>query len=128
MTDVDLLMLEYNHESPIAILEFKSEKAEKQSINHPTISAIRQLSDRAGVMFFGVRYERSFKAFRIFALNDAASEHLQMHGMTGEEKFAELNEEDYVDFLFGMCGTRMPPATRQKLFGQKNLFDEDVAR
>jgi len=100
--DIDFLMLEYDNGEPVAIIEYKHERAAAQHPTHPSYRALRSLADKASVLFLGVRYADDFSWFRILPINSVARGHLsyQYHTMT---------EGEYVAFLYGLRGREAPP-------------------
>lgn len=89
--DIDFLMLEYDQKKAVALIEYKHENAASVSPSEPSIMAVRDLADLAGVYFFVVRYAGDFAWFRVRALNPKAS---------GRYPSAlHLTETQYVEFL-----------------------------
>lgn len=100
--DLDFLFLEYDRGLPVAIIEYKHERAPLQWPQHPTYLAIRELGTRAQVPVFGVRYADDFSWWRVSPLNALAKEWIETQ--------AEMTERAYVAFLYQIRGRQVPEA------------------
>ena len=88
--DIDLLMLEYDRGLPAALVEFKHEKAATILMGHPSVRALRVLSDRASIPFFLVRYADDLSWFYVTPGNDNALQYLPEARKMGEPEWIAL--------------------------------------
>lgn len=79
--DLDFVVAEYNHGLPVALAEYKHERA-RFSTDHPTYNALRALADGFSVdgipkplPFFVARYCPRDWWFRVIPLNEPAMKH-----------------------------------------------------
>lgn len=93
--DIDFLMLEYNEALPIAIVEYKNERAQKVNIQHPTFKALHVLATRADIHFLYVRYATDFSWFKVAPLNEKSEKALKLKA----PNWVRLSEDEYVRFL-----------------------------
>lgn len=107
-TDLDFLLVEYDHGKVRALVEYKHELAEPQYPNHPTYVAVKDLADRAGVPFLAVRYTGDFSRFICTPLNDLAKNYFP----SGPEN---LSEVEFVAVLYAIRDRRIPFDLNQKL-------------
>lgn len=93
--DLDFLLLEYDRAKPVAVVEYKHERAAPVRTANTSFSAMRELADRAGVLFLYVRYKGDFSRFDVSAQNSAARAALGVN--SGQPVL--MSEEEYVAFL-----------------------------
>lgn len=98
--DLDFLFLEYDKGQPVAIVEYKHEKAATQFASHPTYQAMINLGTRANIPVFAARYKNDFSTFVVVPLNDIAKSKLP------ERK--TMTEREWVTFLYEIRGY-IPP-------------------
>jgi len=98
--DIDFLMLEYDRGRAVAVVEYKHEDAQIVRLGHPSIRAITDLADRAGVPAFVVRYADDFSWFYPTPLNDRA------RGICAGGQ--RLTEHQWVVVLYRCRGRPMP--------------------
>jgi hypothetical protein len=98
--DIDLLMLEYDHASPVALVEYKHELAASQNINHPSYQALIELGDRSGIPVFACRYKDDLKIFYIIPLNSISRNYLNRRVC--------MTEFEWVKFLYRLRGDVIP--------------------
>lgn len=98
--DLDFLFLEYDKGQPVAIVEYKHEKAQIQHASHPTYQAMINLGERAYVPVFGVRYKDDFSQWRVTPLSEIAKRLLP------ERKI--MTEREWVTFLYQLRGYTPP--------------------
>lgn len=98
--DLDFVMVEYNHGSVCAIVEYKNEFAAPQYPSHPSYKALADLATRSKVPFFAVRYASDFSRWKAHPLNSYAKKHLPNSN--------ELSEKGWVDLLYRVRGLPMP--------------------
>jgi hypothetical protein len=103
--DLDFLFLEYDKGQPVAIVEYKHEKAAPHYASHPTYQAMINLGTRAKVPVFAARYKEDFSLWTIIPLNDYAKAWLL------DKKV--MTEREWVTFLYELRGYTPP----------KELFD-----
>lgn len=70
--DLDFLVVEYNVGEPVALIEYKHERARRPDLQHPTYRAIRTLADVAGLPFAVVYYRKEPWRFLVMPVNDRA--------------------------------------------------------
>ena len=98
-TDIDFLLIEYDpiiKGRPVALLEFKHERAMPQYPSKPTIQALIQLGTNAGIPVFAVRYKSDWSNWKMIPLNQRARIHLP--------KRIDMTERELVTFLYGLRG------------------------
>nr|MBC8360907.1 hypothetical protein [Candidatus Desulfatibia profunda] len=98
--DLDFLFLEYDKGQPVAIVEYKHERAAPQYASHPTYQAMINLGTRAGIPVFCARYKSDFSSWIIISLNNYA------HSWLPER--TEMTEREWVTFLYKIRGY-IPP-------------------
>ena len=102
--DLDCLFLEYDKGQPVAIIEYKHERAAPQYGSHPTYQALINLGTRASVPVLAVRYKDDYSEWRVIPLNPMAKRWLP------ERK--TMTEREWVTFLYHLRGYDAP----QELF------------
>jgi len=98
--DIDFLMLEYDLGKAIALVEYKHEKAAPVQFKHPSYRALKDLSDRASIPAFVVRYADDFSWWEATALNSLGEKWLP--------KPKKMAEKEWVAFLYQLRGQRSP--------------------
>tara|TARA_Y100000310_G_C20226652_1_gene598271 strand:- start:118 stop:537 length:420 start_codon:yes stop_codon:yes gene_type:complete len=98
--DLDFLFLEYDKGQPVAIVEYKHERASPQYACHPTYQAMINLGTRADIPVFAARYKDDFSSWNIIPLNNIAKEWLPNRVV--------MNEREWVTFLYKLRGY-IPP-------------------
>ena len=104
--DIDFLLLEYDGGTAAALVEYKHECAPEVRVGHPSVRAIVDLADRAGVPAFLVRYADDFTWWYPTPLNERA------RALRPEAR--HLSEEQWVQLLYRCRGRELPPAWRQR--------------
>jgi len=99
MTDIDFIVSETKGNMPIAIIEYKNEQAAPQSINNWQYQVLKNLSDKAGLPLFNVRYATDFLTYKVTPLNEIAIKIKSRQTM---------KEYEYVSFLYKLRGTNPP--------------------
>ena len=107
--DLDFLFLEYDKGQPVAIVEYKHERAAPQFASHPTYQAMINLGTRAGVPVFAARYKHDFTEWVIVPLNEIAK------GKIAEREI--MTEREWVTFLYELRGYTPP----DQLFDGANI-------
>lgn len=102
--DLDFLMVEYDAGKASALVEYKHESAAPIRGGHPSVRALIDLADRAGLPAFIVRYTDDFAWWYVTPLNDPA------RALHPKEGF--LTEEQWVDLLYRCRGRTMPSSWR----------------
>lgn len=106
MVDIDLLWLEYDLGAPIAIIEYKHDRASPQDPTHPSYRALKRLADRAALPCFAVRYRDDHDlAFAVRALNRLGLVRTP-DGSPGYS--AWMSELGYVTWLYQLRRRPMP--------------------
>ena len=98
--DLDFLFLEYDKGQPVAIVEYKHEKASAQYASHPTYQAMINLGTRADIPVFAARYKGDFTEWIVVPLNDIAKEKLAQR--------KNMTEREWVTFLYELRGYTPP--------------------
>ena len=70
--DLDFLVAEYNVGEPVALIEYKHERARRPDLRQATYRALRSLSDSAGLPFAVVYYRREPWRFLVMPANERA--------------------------------------------------------
>jgi hypothetical protein len=94
--DLDFVLCEYDAGRPVAIVEYKCETAAPVKLSHPTMRALRTLSDRAKLPFFLTIYSREYVAWRVVGVNYLATQRLP--------RPRDFSESEYVDFMLAVRG------------------------
>jgi len=98
--DIDFLMLEYDRGKAVALVEYKHEDAAPIRTGHPSVQALVDLADRAGLPAFVVRYAGDFSWWYPIPLNELA------RGiMPGGE---HISERQWVEILYRCRGRELP--------------------
>ena len=98
--DIDFLMLEYDNGKAVALVEFKHERAEHVRDANPSIRALSDLANRAGVPAFVCRYADNFSWWYPSPLNELARD------IVGTPR--KLTEREWVELLYRMRGRTLP--------------------
>ena len=104
--DIDFLMLEYDRGKAAALVEYKHEAAKELRLAHPSVRAIVDLADRAGVPSFVTRYADDFAWWYPTPLNARARALFPRQG--------HLSEEQWVELLYRCRGRDLPANWRQR--------------
>ena len=91
-TDIDFLLVEYNYNTPRAIVEYKNEHAPPQKLSASQYQVLRKLGDRAQIPVIAARYASDFSRFRVVPVNQNANEFLPTR--------LELTESEFVALLY----------------------------
>lgn len=94
--DIDFLLIEYTHNEPIALIEYKNEHAQNINFNSSGYKTLKRLADMAGLPAFNVRYADDFSWFEVVALNAA--------GVKWVQSYQAMTEAEYVAFLYKLRG------------------------
>jgi len=105
--DVDFLAIEYDQHVAKMLVEYKHEAARRIPRYHPSIRAIIDLANRAGVPALMVRYAADFSWWRPVLLNTQAL------SICGSDQC--LSEAEWVELLYRCRGREMSPALRDAL-------------
>jgi hypothetical protein len=100
ITNIDFLVVDYDRAKPVAIIEYKHERALLSNTSSASYRAIGELCNLANIPFFVVQYKGDFTIWTLIPVNKKARE------IIGETK--KLSEYDYVDFLYKLRGRVMP--------------------
>ncbi len=99
--DIDFLMLEYDTGKAAVLVEYKHEDAQIVRVGHPSIQAIIDLANRAGVPAFVTRYADDFSWWHPIPLNAPARE------LCPQSR--NLTEHEWVELLYRSRGRQTPP-------------------
>jgi hypothetical protein len=95
--DLDFLVAEYNYGKPVALVEYKHERAAPPSLDHPTYQTLVCLADKYSdgpLPAFIARYCPRLWWFQVTALNKAARDYY------GEFEGQTLSEQQFVRSLY----------------------------
>ena len=104
--DIDFLMLEYDQGKAAALVEYKHEDAQVVRLGHPSVRAIVDLADRAGLPAFLVRYAEDFTWWYPTPLNERARR------LCPEAR--KITEAEWVELLYRCRGRELPPEWGQQ--------------
>ena len=88
--DIDFLLLEYDAGKAAALVEYKHEDAQAVRCAHPSLRALADLADRAGLPAFVVRYADDFSWWYPTPLNAPARAICPRSYRMAEEEWVEL--------------------------------------
>ena len=89
-TDIDFLLVEYNYNTPRAIVEYKNEHAPPQKLSASQYQVLKNLGDRAQIPVLAVRYASDFSKFSVVPVNQSAKEFLPNRIVMTENEFVAL--------------------------------------
>jgi hypothetical protein len=98
--DVDLLLVEFDHGRPSALIEYKHWRAALLERDHPSYKAIRALADGSRIPFIAARYWPEHWTFEGQSMNSAGERLLPRR-----QRFDEIG---WVRFLYRLRGREMP--------------------
>lgn len=99
--DTDAIFIEYDIGKAIAIVEYKHERAQPQSPKHPTVKALIDLGDRAGVPVIACRYANDFSWWNIVPLNNIAKAFIP-------KRLEKISEVEWVTLLYTIRNREIP--------------------
>lgn len=104
--DMDFILLSYDQGKPVALIEYKHERAEKMDLGHPTLKALSELFTHEGdgikqLPLFICRYKDDFSEYIVTPVNTSAMDKLK-----GSHT---LSEERFVKFLYWLRSRKVPP-------------------
>lgn len=91
-TDIDFLLVEYNYNTPKAIVEYKNEHAPPQRLSSSQYQVLRKLGDRAQIPILAARYTSDFSKFTVVPVNENAKIFLPTR--------LEMTESEFVGLLY----------------------------
>lgn len=119
-TDIDFLMVEYDHREPVALVEYKTLGSldqigvDRALLDHYPVSKLATL---AGLPSLIVGYDSGDATFRVKATN-AVAEHIgNVDALLGSRWWA-LSERDYVRLLYLMRKRVLPADLDARLGGK----------
>lgn len=98
--DIDFLMIEYDHDAPKALIEYKAYQGHKINIETSAIRALANLANASGLPFFVVAYHPKEFWVYIKPINKRAMAYLKDAG--------HLSEADFVRLLYRLRGKVCP--------------------
>lgn len=98
--DLDFILVEFDDCKPVALVEYKHEKAREQYLSSPQFQVLINLADAADLPAFCVRYAFDFSWWKVVPLNKRAKEFLP-------ERIT-LTEKQYVSMLYALRGRKAP--------------------
>ena len=109
--DIDFLMLEYDNGNPVAIIEYKNERAAPVDLGHPSYKALKRLADLSNIHFFLVRYASDFSWWTITPVNSSS------FSVSKIKTSLTVDEVRYVRFLYYLRGRELPNDIKEKVEG-----------
>lgn len=108
--DIDFMLIEYDHEEPKALVEYKNEHAQPINVSKsPSILAMTNLANRAEIPAFLVRYADDFSWWKVLALNDRAALYLT-------DNLQIMDEAEWVSILYAVRGKQISEAERNRIY------------
>lgn len=101
-TDIDFLLVEYNYNTPRAIVEYKNEHAPPQKLSASQYQVLKNLGDRAQIPVIAVRYASDFSKFQVVPVNQSAKEFLPNR--------TEMTESEFVALLYQIRDINLVPS------------------
>ena len=99
--DLDFVLVEFDHERPVALIEYKHCSGKPiQTDQNIGVSVLRNLGDMAKLPAFICRYDLVNGRFKLAAINDL--------GLRFMPEIKELSTEEYVNFLYVLRGRPGP--------------------
>jgi hypothetical protein len=123
-TDIDFL--EYDNGVPVALLEFKHERAERYRTGSANIRACRNLADRGKIPFFVIIRANDLSWFEINAENSVAGKMFRDAGLDCLSYTTDGGEEELVRFLYWLRGREPDNQVLERL--ATTPFDPQAAR
>jgi hypothetical protein len=114
--DLDFPLLEYHHEKPVALVEFKYKlNTPLVDEEHPSIRALKHLADAASIPLLLVRYHPATWTLWVSPGNEYARAFIPMRGQ-------EMSEREFASLLHEIRGEPVPPGLLKTLRG--NALEE----
>lgn len=108
--DIDFMLIEYDHEEPKALVEYKNEHTPPINVSKsPSIIAMAKLANSASIPAFLVRYADDFSWWRVLGLNDHAASYLTTNPQL-------MDEVEWVSILYAVRGLQMPEAEKNRIY------------
>ena len=104
--DIDFLLVEYDMNEPKGIVEYKN-WATIGNVTGSTVSALKNLSDNAGLPFFSCIYRDDYSVFTVAPKNDLAKKYVK--------NTVDMSEIEWVRLLYKLRGRCLPSAIENKL-------------
>jgi hypothetical protein len=98
--DIDLLLIEYDTATPVALIEYKNEHAYSGHTSWSTWHALETLANNALLPLFQVIYSSDFSRWQVRPMNYIARYRIPQP--------VEMNEPDFVRFLYSIRGREVP--------------------
>lgn len=101
--DIDFLMVEYDHHTAKAMVEYKAYLGQKIDTETSAIRALEDMANRSGLPFFVAAYDPTDFWFYVKPMNDIAKRYLP------EKTARSISEADFVRLLYRVRGIPCPP-------------------
>lgn len=110
MVDIDFVVAEYDHCIPVAIIEYKHERANPRDFEstHPSIKTLCAMADKAAIPFFVVIYSSDLLKFTVRPMNKLAIAKIPCEKV-------DRPQRQFVNFLYWLRGRKTPPEILEKL-------------
>lgn len=103
MVDIDWLCCEYDHGTPVALVEYKRRRPESIDTGEANYRALLRLARSAGIPLFVVAYTKDLMEFNVLALSDK------------QPAWFQMGPAEYIRFLYDLR-KRVPTMTQQEEF------------
>ncbi len=100
-TDIDFLLIEYEHNCPKAIIEYKHEFAPPQYASNAQYQTLINLGNMAKILIIACRYSDDFSHYKVVALNEYAKKFIPER--------ADFDEIGWVSLLYKIRGHEVTP-------------------
>jgi hypothetical protein len=104
--DLDFVLVEYHHAHPKALIEYRQEYGSHKT-NTASYRALISLANLARIPIFNTIYSSGFTWYKVGPLNDIAKTKLN--------NITEMNELQYVSFLYHLRGQVLPDDVREQI-------------
>lgn len=111
MQDIDFLAVEYDHFLPVAIVEYKHEAAELQTLANPSYKVLANLGRMANLPVFAVRYGTGLDWYNVVPIGGLATILIP--------KRVRMTEMEWVSFLYRLRGRTIPENIAKEIVGRK---------
>jgi hypothetical protein len=110
-SDIDWMGFEFSQSKVMAIFEYKRQPLDwPPDLKHPTMVALRDLADRAGLPLFVVRYSKDLHWYEPVCASNVAHQ-----GWAAYHR-SRMDEAHYVAFLYELRARCVPESIAAKLW------------
>ncbi|RKL62325.1 hypothetical protein DXT63_11890 [Thermoanaerobacteraceae bacterium SP2] len=116
--DIDLLLIEYDSATPVALIEYKNEHSFSGNTSWSTWRALETLANNAMLPLFKVTYSSDFSRWCVRPVNYIAQYRIPQP--------VEMDEPDFVRFLYSLRGREVPPEVWENIRKAKREVVSDA--